>query len=85
MPPQPNTNPNGRPPMTMNVNEGMHNPNVPFFSPSGQPMMNQYPRYPNAPPRSLVRMPPQPDYLGGPIMPPQMDCGRNGLRMTSPA
>ena len=25
-------------------------------------MMNQYPRYPNAPPRSLVRMPSQSDY-----------------------
>ncbi|CAF4367941.1 unnamed protein product, partial [Rotaria sordida] len=30
----------------------------------------------------------QPDYSGGPnggaLMPPQMDTGRNGLRMTSP-
>ncbi|CAF1212105.1 unnamed protein product [Rotaria sordida] len=84
MPPQPNTNPNGPPPMQMNVNDGMHNPNVSFFPPSGQPMMNQYPRYPNVPPRPLVRMPPQPDYSGGPVMPPQMDSGRNGLRMTSP-
>ena len=25
-------------------------------------MMNQYARYPNAPPRSLVRMPSQPEY-----------------------
>jgi hypothetical protein len=84
MPPQPNTNPNGPPPMQMNVNEGMHNPGVPFFPPPGAQMMNQYPRYPNAPPRSLVRMPSQSDYPGGPVMPPQMDGGRNGLRMTSP-
>ncbi|CAF1031790.1 unnamed protein product [Adineta ricciae] len=84
MPPQPNANPNGPPPMSMNVNEGMHNPNVPFFPPQGQPMMNQYSRYPNPPPRSLVRMSSQSDYPGGPVMPPQMDAGRNGLRMTSP-
>lgn len=25
-------------------------------------MMNQYPRYPNGPPRSMVRMPSQPEY-----------------------
>ncbi|CAF0840704.1 unnamed protein product [Adineta steineri] len=84
MPPQPNPNPNGPPPMPMNVNEGMHNPNVPFFPPQGPQMMNQYPRYGNPPLRSLVRMPSQPDYPVGPVMPPQMDGGRNGLRMPSP-
>ncbi|CAF1243370.1 unnamed protein product [Rotaria magnacalcarata] len=90
IPPQQNPNPNAPQQMPMNVNEGMHNPNVPFFPPPGQPMMNPYPRYPNAPPppRPLVRMPSQPDYSGGPnggaLMPPQMDGGRNGLRMTSP-
>jgi hypothetical protein len=62
IPPQSNPNPNAPPPMPMNVNEGMHNPGVPFFPPPGQQMMNQYPRYPNAPPRSLMRMPSQPDY-----------------------
>ncbi|CAF5151585.1 unnamed protein product, partial [Rotaria magnacalcarata] len=79
IPPQQNPNPNAPQQMPMNVNEGMHNPNVPFFPPPGQPMMNPYPRYPNAPPppRPLVRMPSQPDYSGGPnggaLMPPQMD------------
>ncbi|CAF3836824.1 unnamed protein product [Rotaria magnacalcarata] len=84
MPPQQNPNPSGPPPMPMGVPEGMHSPNVPFFPPSGQHMMNQYPRYPNAPPRSLIRMPQQSDYPGGPGMPLQMDSGRNGMRMTSP-
>lgn len=84
----PQSNPNGPPPMSMNMGEAMHNQGGPFFPPPGQQMIGQYPRYPNAPGRGMVRMPSQQDYPagpnGGPMMLPQMDGGRNGLRMTSP-
>ncbi|CAF0815925.1 unnamed protein product [Didymodactylos carnosus] len=84
--PNNNLNSNANP-LQMNTNDTMPNATVPYFSPpNGQHNMLSQPfmRYPNPPPRSLVRIPGQPDYNGPKtLLPPNLEPSRN-VRLTSP-